>query len=461
MLEVASMKPKFQLFLVTLIVLAACSAHENQVLPPVAAGGNPGTLSRPDIPQPDNTAQFIAVGQGDVTTSTKRGVATGSEVVFSDELNDFLYLVSDLTGIVLKQPVPTQYMENGHVHTAITPTNLTVDPATGKVAFAYEQGDPTIGVYDPVANTFNLFLVLATAQGGLTFGGSNTVAFGDVNANLEKLDLTTGVATVIDNDPPGYLPSCVQSTYDKLGRFREYDQTMNKYPDGTEIDSVTAGGTVTRRHIPAPPGYSAFGSAIVADKNGNVYLPIVDAIGSPTKYNVTKMSPSGTFTQYPAPQSILYYCQSVTLAQNQTLWFGGSNGQLVDFSLATHSAHIFSMPSQFSFPALDAVAFGADGNVYASGGTFNGTPALAVFLNERLKVVPSKISTTLGNSVTVYVGMTHYNRTFSAKSLDTSICTVAPGADKNHFVVTPVSKGKTSIEFAAQGNTIDIPAEVL
>jgi hypothetical protein len=446
-----------------LLVLAGCNGHASPALPPVAAGGNSGQLASRDIPQPDNNAKFIAVGQGHVTSTTKRGVATGSVVIFSDEVNDFLEAVYAFSGLDFRQNVPIQYMENGHTYTAQTPTSLSAWLQGERVAFAYEQGDPTIGIYNPVANSFQLFNVLATAQGGITFGGSNTIAFGDVNGNLEKLDLTTGVATVIDNDPPGYLPRCTTATYDRPGqRLRDYEQTMNKFPDGIEIDTVTTGGVVTRRHVPAPPGYTAFGGAIVADKNGNVWLPVADAIGSPPKYNMVEMSPSGTFTQYPIPPITTTYCESVTLAQNQTIWLGGNSpGQLIGFSLANHTTHTYTMPSQFSFPSLNAVAFGADGNVYMSGGTFNGMPALAVFLNTRLKVMPSKISTTLGNPVTAHVIMTHYNKTFTAKSLDPSICTVAPGSDKNHFVITPVSKGKTSIEFGAQSNTIDIPAEVL
>jgi streptogramin lyase len=432
------------------LFVSGCGSHAQTSagVPPLPAG----TLS-PAIQEYDfHEFQYAATHWAEIQQQQR--ATQGRYIVYPEGNTDYLEIYKDGAAFV-EEPVPTSYTYNGQTYTATTPANMTGLRSTlGKFALSYEQGNPTVGTFDVTSLTFNLFPVIATDLSGIAETKNGTVAFEDVNYNIETLDTATGNVKVLAANPNHEAGWCVGYSL----RTKLTYETVTQSP-GTALVEMTDTGSVTTYQI---PGKNPFGYSLAVDANGNVWIPIVDVGNSPATFNLTKMTPSHVFTQYPLTHLTVAggLCNQIAIGDSGA-WLSGAQNQLIRVALGTGVPTYYTMPIKASYPYFNTVTYAGDGNVYLTGGTFNNAAALATYLDHRIFTNPTKEILTVGQQAIMQVTERHFNMPLGAASKNISIWTVAQGSDNTHYVITGVSAGTTSIVYSdTLGNALDALCQV-
>lgn len=365
---------------------------------------------------------------------------------------------------------------------------------------------------------------------GLTIGPDSNVWFQDVQGNgVVRLTETGGVkeyavphtedysgmAVGTDNrfyvgaydssTFQGYVDAVTQSgtaTAYPIGTLSTTDNLSGgvaKGPDGNvwfveyhHVAKITPSGTITQFPYPDSSYYANPGD-IVQGSDGNMWLTLGGAginpayvvkvsptTGAMTSYNLTalvgcafdnalaegpdgnvwvdcgtsivRVTPAGIATAFATPGNATAgeVSGDITPGAGQTLWYGGAatSEKLVQYDIAANKFHVHTPPSIVSQPRVTLM--GPDGNEWFTAIDQNANRmAIVVYVLEPLRVSPTQL-TLSGPGATGTVSVSESGvSSFSAKSSNAAIATVAPSGSGT-FIVTAVSAGTCGITITDQ-----------
>jgi virginiamycin B lyase len=265
------------------------------------------------------------------------------------------------------------------------------------------------------------------------------------------------------------------------------------------VGEVTPGGVVTEHDVSHPNiGTITGGFDLVTGPDGNVWFT------NNSEGSIANINPStGVVTNYPmylqgtacaptfivvGPDRRLWALCGDDINHKQYLVRMTTSGTATFTDLKTHGAFMIAVgpdkavwgigvdlirfnptsaketryPLPAGYVAARTLAAGPDGNVWVSdtSNTLGATSAL-VFVRRVLDVTPS--STTLfgtGQTSTLSVTEQAYSGTWTAKSSDTGVATVAPGSTSGTFVVTSVGVGTCTVTVADKKSFNTFPVKV-
>jgi streptogramin lyase len=180
--------------------------------------------------------------------------------------------------------------------------------------------------------------------------------------------------------------------------------------EGSNIGEISVSdGTITE----FPVG-SFSGSGITTGKDGNLWLT---TDGGGTIYKVT---PTGTVTGYPMGQPGTPWPNTIQNGPDGTLWFvdefDGTLGRM------TVKGNYTAIPSGDNNGGKYGLIWGPDGNLWTTDPRDN---TIEVYVQHVLTVVPSSLSLPLGQDQGLVVFETHYHKSWTAKTSDPTVATVA------------------------------------
>jgi virginiamycin B lyase len=283
----------------------------------------------------------------------------------------------------------------------------------------------------------------ATSFDGMALGSDGNVWFAEFN-HIAKIT-PSGKITEFAY-PPGYSTN----QYGGVTTGSDGDVWFAESSNNAIGRVVPSTGKITMFPIPVS---SCTPAAVALGNDKNVWFVCLSS--EPLLGNITPKGKVATFAIGGAFSSNETEQFCARGPDGEPWCASGNDGTVFRINTTSHTVTTFTPPLG-SGARPDAVAAGSDGNLWVAVGGY-----LDVLVTNPMTVTPTKLSFSApGQKKTVSVSETG-TRSWTAKSSNTAVATVAQGSSKSSFKVTSVGKGRCKITISdSVGNSVAVKVTV-
>jgi streptogramin lyase len=411
------------------LVLAGCGGH--QALPvPLSNGQSSVHHAKPLVLQtgksPINWTRFAWGGSTSEATS-------GDTIVTGPDKNIW-YTDYYKPGLV---KMTMSGAAHEYLFTGFNPTSMTVG-SDGKF-YIGEYGVAKIAVVTTSGTVSQKTIPSGDYmyQGGMTLGPDGNVWF----AELGHIGMITPAGTITEY---AYSDGNTSNYYGGVAKGPDGNVWATEYDEGLIDKVVPSTGAQTKYTLGCTP-YS------VTAAKGDLYVNCGN--------DIAQVTTAGVVTLFPLDLSSSAYGDLITVGPDGDPWFttlGTSGYPIGEFNPATNSETFYYPPSSYAID--NALVTGPDGNLWAIGSS---TVDVYIVSGNVISVSPNSVTFT-ATSQQQSVTVTESGATsWTAKSEDTAIATVAQGSPADTFTISSVSIGQTKVIIMdSKGNSFAVHVTV-